>query len=465
MFGLFDDHQRVVRTSEPYVDPVDPKHYIIEMDKELPSGTYTINWYAGIGGKEKNGITYFAVNEVSSIIPPTGAEKGQSISKIGILDVAKWLVFVGLLPLFGGTWFYHIIAKQKGNYRRWRKVSFLLYGLSISGLLLLLFQRWSESSQMPFIEFISLPFVWIPILQILLLSVGYWFTKGKIQLILFAVTVSLWAFTGHAAQPRYGGGFGIGLDALHLISIAIWMGDLLALLIMIPKEKPLDWLKNAGKSYSKWALVSIIVIILTGVLMTIKFVPTFTLESLYNSEWGKMLWIKAVLLLCIIFLGFLQRRFLKRLSERLINLFFLRSRIEMVIGVFILFAAAILANLSPTEAEQGIYPEKLVQDGIESSVVIEPFKVGVNDVTIQFENNPKFERVHVKFAMPPQWKVENTAFDLGNGSYRLTGNFLHTGGAMYMEVDATTIDGKQFIFPFRVQIPGNIPEWADLGVS
>jgi copper transport protein len=460
-FGLFDDHQGGVRTNEPYVDPVNPNHYIIELDKELSSGTYTINWYAAIGGKEKNGIIYFAVDEFSSIIPPKGTEKGQSISKIGILDVAKWLVFVGLLPLFGGTWFYHIIVKQKGNDRRWRKVSFFLYGLSISGLLLLLFQRGSESSEMPFIEFVSLPFVWIPMLQILVLSVAYWLMNSKLGVLFMGLTVLMWAFTGHAAQPRYGGSFGIGLDALHLFSVAIWIGGLLALLIMIPKKNPLDWLRKAGKSYSKWALASIIMIILTGVLMTIKFVPTFTLESLYNSEWGKMLWIKAVLLLGIIFLGYLQRRFLKRLSEKLINLFLIRSRFELAIGVLILFVAAILANLSPTEAEQGIYPNKLVQDGIEASVKIEPFKVGVNDVTIQFENNPKFERVHVKFAMPPQWKVENTAFDLGNGTYRLTGNFLHTGGAMYLEVVATTIDGKEFIFPFRVQIPGNIPEWVN----
>jgi copper transport protein len=194
--------------------------------------------------------------------------------------------------------------------------------------------------------------------------------------------------------------------------------------------------------------------------MTVKYVPTFTFESLFNSEWGKMIWIKVVLLLGIIALGFLQRKFLKRISGKLLNLFFIRSRIELIIGVFTLFAAAILVNLSPTEAEQGIYPKMLVQDGVKASVEIEPFKTGVNDITIHFEDNPKFEQVHVKFAMPPQWKVENTAFNMGNGNYKLTGNFLHTGGAMYMKVEAKTSDGREYVFPFRVQIPGNIPEWV-----
>jgi copper transport protein len=460
-FGLFNDHQEVIPTKEPYTDPKNPEHYVIELEEDLSTGTYTIKWFATIGGKSRLGTIYFAVNEVSSIVSPKGMVKGQPFSSIGLLNVSKWLVYLGLLILFGGAWFYQTIAKQKGNIERWRKVSLFLYGLSISGLLLLLFQRWSQSSQMPFAEFISLPFVWIPMLQIILLSAGYWLTKGKFQLLLFALTVFLWAFTGHAAQPRYGGSLGIGIDALHLFGVSVWMGGLLALLIMTPKENPLIWLKETGKSYSKWALVSIMVIILTGIWMTINYVPTFTFESLFNSEWGKMIWIKAVLLLGIIFLGYLQRRFLQRLSEKLLSLFSIRSRTELVIGVLILFAAAILVNLSPTEAEQGVYPEKLVQEGIEASIQIEPFKVGANDVTIHFKNNPKFERVHVKFAMPPQWKVENTAFNLGDGTYRLTGNFLHTGGAMYMEVEAITTKGEKFVFPFRVQIPGKIPEWVN----
>jgi copper transport protein len=349
-FGLFDDHQGVVRTNKPYIDPVNPKHYIIDLKDKLSSGTYTINWYASIGGKEKNGISYFAVNEFSSIVPPMGVNKVQSFSKIEILDVSKWLVFLGLLPLFGGVWFYQIIAKLKGNHLRWRKVSLLLYGLSISGLLVLLYPRWSESSQMPFIEFISLAFVWIPIVQMIMLSVGYWLTRGKLQLLLFGLTVLLWAFTGHSAQPRYGGSFGIGVDALHLLAVSVWMGGLLALIVMTPKENPLTWLKEAGKSYSKWAFASIAIIILTGVwmTMTMAFVPNFTLESLFKSQWGKMLWMKIVLLLVIIALGYLQRRFLKRLSQKLMRLFFIRARIEFVIGVFILFAAAILSNLSPT---------------------------------------------------------------------------------------------------------------------
>jgi copper transport protein len=460
-FGLFDDHQRVVSTIEPHVDPSNPKHYRIEMKETLPPGTYTINWYARIGGKEKNGIIYFAVDEVSSIVPPKGIKMEQSLSEIGMLDVSKWLIYLGLLTLFGGTWFSQMIVKQKGNNERWRKVSFILYGLSIAGLLLLLFQRWNDSFQISYLEFISLPFIWIPILQILLLSVGYWLTKRKVQLIIFALTVSLWAFTGHAALPRYGGSIGVGIDALHLFGISIWMGGLFALLIMTPKENSLSWLKEAGKAYSKWALISIFIIIFTGIWMTVNYVPTFTFESLFNSEWGKMLWIKVVLLLGIIALGFLQHNSLKRLSTKLMGYFLIRSRIELIIGVFILFAAAILVNLSPTEAEQGIYPKVLVQEGVKASVEIEPFKTGVNDIIIHFEDNPKFERVHVKFAMPPQWKVEHTAFDLGKGNYKLTGNFLHTAGAMYMEVEAITSDGGEFVFPFRVQIPGKIPEWVN----
>jgi copper transport protein len=455
-FGLFDDHQRVVKTKQPLMDPENPKHYTIELEKELSSGTYTISWYASIGGKEKNGVIYFAVNEMTSIIPPQGTVKKQTFSKVNLLDVSKWLVYLGLLTLVGGTWFNQWIAKQGGNNERWKRVALFLYILSIGGLVLLLYQRWTTSFQASWLEFISLTYVWIPIVQIILLTTAYWFSKGKPQLLLFLVIVLMWSFTGHAAL--YGGILAIAINALHLLGVSVWMGGLLALLLMTPKESPMTWLMETGKSYSKWALLSIAYIIVTGVWMTVEYVPTFTVQSLFNSEWGKMLWLKIALVLGIIFLGYFQRQYVKRANEKLMSFFFLRSRVELVIGVLILIAAAILANLTPSEAEQGIYPKIVVKDGIEASVDIEPFTIGANDVTIRFKNNPTFERVHVKFAMPPQWKQENSAFDLGGGTYRLTGNFLHTGGAMYMEVLAVTADGQEFTFPFRVQIPGKAPE-------
>jgi copper transport protein len=120
----------------------------------------------------------------------------------------------------------------------------------------------------------------------------------------------------------------------------------------------------------------------------------------------------------------------------------------------ILFAAALLIESTPSASEQGVYPNRMVQDNIQLSVEISPFRVGVNDITLRFKNQPEFERVRVKFSMPPLlWRVENNAFYLGNGTYRLSGGFIHTVG---MEVEAIKPGGEKVVFPFQIVVPGEV---------
>ncbi|EGL84258.1 copper resistance protein CopC [Caldalkalibacillus thermarum TA2.A1] len=462
-FGLFDDKDEVVRTSEPLVDPENPKHFIIEVEEELNKGTYTINWYAQIGDKSKNGIFYFAIDEVTSLV---SAERGStglpslSFGSVGGKQWAHWLAFLGLLTLFGGTWFDVVIAKKKGNQTRWKKVTLYLYGLSMLGLFLLLIERRVEFSHLIWTDFISLRFTWLTGLQMVLLTVAYWFVRkwNKPYLILLGLTVLLWTLTGHSASLRYGGVLGVGVDALHLLGVSIWFGGLFALFIMTPKEEAVSWLKEAGKSFSRWAFWSMIIIILTGIWMTLEYVPTFTLESLLASEWGTMLWVKTVLVIGIIVLAYGQRRSIKRMSSTRVRSFFTRFKMELIFGALILMAAAVLIDLEPSAAEQGVYPQKAVQGDMEVTVEIDPFQIGRNDITIRFENEPELKQVKASFFMFPSWRMENNAFPLGDGEYRLTGNFLHGAGTIYMEVEAIQANGETSIFPFRIQVPGDMPE-------
>lgn len=77
-----------------------------------------------------------------------------------------------------------------------------------------------------------------------------------------------------------------------------------ALILMLPREHPIEWLKNVGKTYSKWAIISIFVIGLTGLWMSKNYVPTFSVESFLASNWGKLVLVKMVLFIEIIFIGF-----------------------------------------------------------------------------------------------------------------------------------------------------------------
>jgi copper transport protein len=76
----------------------------------------------------------------------------------------------------------------------------------------------------------------------------------------------------------------MGVNGLHLLSVSVWLGGLMALVVMRPKDNSLSWFKEVGLAYSKWTFWSMMVIIGTGVWMSYRFVPSFSLGSLIVSD-------------------------------------------------------------------------------------------------------------------------------------------------------------------------------------
>jgi copper transport protein len=456
VFGILDDKQQSISSENPIVDPNNPKHFIIEIKDELGKGTYSIHSQVQIGEQRKYDIVYFAVEDVSSITGSAVYSRDSIWKHIGFLQIAHWLAYIGLLTLFGGTWF-QFIDKGKGDLIRWKKCSNYLYGLSIAALVLELLLNKYQFSEVNLKDFLSFNFVWISILQIVFLSVSYFINKDKIRFFILLLSVLCWALTGHSVAPNYGGAWGIVIDLLHLLAVSLWIGGLFALFIMMPKENSLLWLKETGKAFSKWALVSMIVIGITGVMMSLKYVPSFSLRSMAFSYWGGMLFFKIALFIGIVVFGLWQRKLLLRMTEVIANVFQRNMKIEIGIAVLVLFGAGILVDLSPKEAEQGIYPKTQVQQGIKATVNVSPMKPGANDISIQFDHESDIEKVRVKFYTTNEWSVENSAFSMDKGLYKLTGTFFHAAGTMNMEVQAIRTNGEKLIFPFKVQVPGVMP--------
>lgn len=461
--GVFGQNNSLL-TGESYVDKEDPRHIIVPLEGTPEQGTYQVTWYAA--PKESTntkvnrdfvGVFYFSVDQVGSLVTEENRPLIQPFTYgFGLKHITHSLAFLGLLSLAGISWFRLAITKDTQNHRR-PKVLAILYGLGTFGFVLLLILRWRDLGPLPFQELFSIHFVWIPALQFLLLSLSFWLLRNKMQLLGYGAALLLWPFsTGHSTYPRYGGTFSTVLDMIHLFSISIWMGGLLALIFLIPKDNPVSWVKNMGSKYSKWAFWSMLLIAATGIGMTLQFLPAFTFKSLLISDWGKGLIIKIIFTLLIIFLAFMQRRTLQRMAENAVSSFVRRGRMEMIYAVFILFAAAILIESRPSAASQGIFPDTATTDGVSASVTIAPIDVGRNDIFIRFDNAPEFTQVKGKLLMPPDWWKENVAFPLGDGTYKLTGNFLHGAGTMMMEVTAYKPNGSTLVFPFQIVVPGEM---------
>ncbi len=310
--GVFDDKQQSISTKEPFADPNDPNHIMIEFAEELPQGTYQVTWYAhpsNLDGRNQPDILdvfYFAVNEFTPIKQLNAGEPAKSIwfENMGFKQIGYWLQFMGITILFGSTFFHSVILKQH-NLLKGRKLSSVLLLFVIFGISIVLIDQKGELESLALTQFLSLKFVWIPILQIVLLFTGILFKKAK--LFLYGIALLLMPLiTGHAAYPRYGGNLSVIVNAVHLLAASIWIGGLFAIITIPKKEEIKELLKETLPHYSKWAFISLVVIIVTGLYMTNQYVPSFSINSFIKSEWGKAIALKITATL-IIFIWPLNR--------------------------------------------------------------------------------------------------------------------------------------------------------------
>jgi len=101
---------------------------------------------------------------------------------------------------------------------------------------------------------------------------------------------------GHAAQtaPR---GVSLLLDWLHLVSGSLWVGGLLGLLVLwrsLPVARRVAGLVVAVPRFSNTALVSVLVLLGTGIGATVVHMPT--LPALWQTSYGKAILVKIGLL-------------------------------------------------------------------------------------------------------------------------------------------------------------------------
>lgn len=460
--GVFDKNQQSITLKEPRVDPKDPNHLIVEFDEELEKGTYQVTWYARPSGSDIKildslDVFYFAVDEFTPIkegIEGTPIETSW-FPDVGLKQLGYWLIFVGLTLLFGASVFIHVVSKESKESKRWKLISIGLICITLLGTILLISQQRMDIASLPLSEFLSLKFIWVPIAQVILLLLGFLFKR--IELVAYGMAlVSISFVMGHASYPRYGGILTVMISSLHVVAASVWLGGLFSLLIMVKRQAFPELLKQAGAKFSKWAFWSLVVIILTGFIMTIQYVPSFTFESFLMSQWGRAITIKIGLTILIVGIGYLQRKTIKSLANHLATKFFRRGIVEISYGLVLLLFASILVVSTPSAAEKGVYPLK---DSYEEEVKVDitPLKAGLNVLTLDFKKELDIDNVKLKISMPPENYIEYDAFKVEDGTFKITGNILHSSGSIYMEVEAKQANGDIRTFEYTIAVPGEVP--------
>lgn len=127
------------------------------------------------------------------------------------------------------------------------------------------------------------------------------------RLFWIAIALFIEAWSGHAVvyEPV---AYSVGLDFVHLLAASIWCGGLVLLLAIWLKERP-----EAGRFallFSKWALISFLALWATGILSTLRFLPSIT--YLQYTKWGSWLIAKAAISLLVAVTALLIRLRLRK---------------------------------------------------------------------------------------------------------------------------------------------------------
>lgn len=100
----------------------------------------------------------------------------------------------------------------------------------------------------------------------------------------------------------------IAFDFIHLLASAVWAGGLAVLLYVWYADR-----KEAGRfgaSFSQGALISLAALVISGVVMTLLFLPK--LSYLWLTAWGGLLTVKIVLVIAVLVTGTMLRLRMKK---------------------------------------------------------------------------------------------------------------------------------------------------------
>ncbi|WP_404451002.1 copper resistance protein CopC/CopD [Virgibacillus necropolis] len=142
------------------------------------------------------------------------------------------------------------------------------------------------------------------------------------------------------------------LDMAHLIAASIWIGGLFLIIVFWKHHR--NFIIGFLPRFSKYALISILTLSVTGSLMAIIFLPN--LSILWETLWGKVLLLKILAVLLVIIIGSIVRKALKnKQNTKLKHL--IEWDFALMIGIVLL--VGILTFVSPTQEFSTINQDRI----------------------------------------------------------------------------------------------------------
>ena len=195
-----------------------------------------------------------------------------------------------------------------------------------------------------------------------------------------ALTFFTMARSGHGSSGRWIA-LGIALTMVHLAAISVWVGGLIVLTLAALRRPDS---MAAVRRFSSIALVSVVVVVLTGLAQGWRQVPT--IADLREGDYGRTLITKTLVVAVLIGAGALSRVLVRRQGDTSV-------RVRDVMGMEVILSAGVLAltsslvSLPPVPSRAPVTVNvTLTSANRLADVILEPAAVGPNTVHVTITN-------------------------------------------------------------------------------
>lgn len=296
----------------------------ITVDQNVPRGTYLVSYRVisadshPVGG----GFTY-SVGERTT--PPDEADSGSDVNTVVATAVvtAKFLGYAGLVLLVGPvlvltllwprrlartvparliwTGFGLIIASTLAGL--WLQVPYTagggLFEVDLDGLIAVL------GSQFGAAQLTRIGVLLAAILLIRPIVAGTDGRADRLMLLALAVVGFLtWPLAGHPAASTIPP-VSVAVDAVHLVSMAVWLGGLLMLVLFLLRWATTEELGAILPIWSRWATLAVSGLLLAGLVQGLLEIGS--LNALLSTTYGRLLLTKVGLVALVLLVAAISR--------------------------------------------------------------------------------------------------------------------------------------------------------------
>jgi copper transport protein len=213
---------------------------------------------------------------------------------------------------------------------------------------------------------------------------------GRVDQILLAVlgaaAVFTWPVSGHpAASPV--AAVSVVVDAVHLTSMAVWLGGLLMLVAFLLRQANERELGAILPIWSRWATLAVGALVLAGTVQAL--IEVGTPDALVSTAYGQLIIAKVVLLGAVISVAAYSRKLvLRRLAPGEPRRLRRAVGVELGITAVVLGVSAVLVQTTPARtasanedlAGSGFYSETLDSNLFKLQVDVDPAGKGNNSI-------------------------------------------------------------------------------------